>query len=127
MKKTKMSKKWAYLKSRYTIGRSKELEEENKQVKKLVADLSLDKQMLQDVLTKKVLKPGQLTKFAEHLEQAYQVSVCRRCSVLCMSRSSYYYKSIRFVFVSERLLKLGCDMAPKNICFTAQGRMVCEA
>jgi len=32
----------------------KQLEEENKQLKKLVADLSLDKQMLQDVITKKL-------------------------------------------------------------------------
>ena len=31
----------------------KQLEEENRQLKKLVADLSLDKQMLQDVLRKK--------------------------------------------------------------------------
>lgn len=32
----------------------KQLEEENRQLKKLVADLSLDKQMLQDVLSKKL-------------------------------------------------------------------------
>jgi putative transposase len=31
----------------------KQLEDENRQLKKLVADLSLDKQMLQDVLSKK--------------------------------------------------------------------------
>lgn len=31
----------------------KQLEEENKNLKQLVADLSLDKQMLQDVLSKK--------------------------------------------------------------------------
>ncbi len=31
----------------------KQLEEENRQLKKLVADLSLDKHMLQDVLSKK--------------------------------------------------------------------------
>ena len=31
----------------------KQLEEEDRQLKKLVADLSLDKQMLQDVLSKK--------------------------------------------------------------------------
>ncbi len=31
----------------------KQLEEENRQLKKLVADLSLDKQMLSDVLSKK--------------------------------------------------------------------------
>ena len=32
----------------------RQLEEENRQLKKLVADLSLDKQMLQDVLSKKL-------------------------------------------------------------------------
>ena len=36
------------------VRRLKQLEEENKQLKKLVADLSLDKQMLQDVLSKKL-------------------------------------------------------------------------
>lgn len=35
------------------VRRLKQLEEENRQLKKLVADLSLDKQMLQDVLSKK--------------------------------------------------------------------------
>jgi putative transposase len=35
------------------LRRLKQLEEENKQLKKLVADLSLDKRMLQDVLRKK--------------------------------------------------------------------------
>jgi len=35
------------------IRKLKMLEEENRQLKKLVADLSLDKQMLQDVLSKK--------------------------------------------------------------------------
>ena len=35
------------------LRRLKQLEEENRQLKKLVADLSLNKQMLQDVLTKK--------------------------------------------------------------------------
>ena len=35
------------------LGRLRQLEEENRQLKKLVADLSLDKQMLQDVLSKK--------------------------------------------------------------------------
>ena len=36
------------------LRKMKQLEEENRQLKKLVADLSLDKQMLQDVLTKKL-------------------------------------------------------------------------
>ncbi len=36
------------------VRRLKQLEEENKKLKRLVADLSLDKAMLQDVLSKKV-------------------------------------------------------------------------
>ena len=35
------------------LRRLKQLEKENQELKKLVADLSLDKQMLQDVLKKK--------------------------------------------------------------------------
>ena len=36
------------------VKRLKQLEEENRKLKQLVADLSLDKKMLQDVLSKKV-------------------------------------------------------------------------
>jgi putative transposase len=36
------------------IRRLKQLEEENQRLKRLVADLTLDKQMLQDVLSKKL-------------------------------------------------------------------------
>jgi len=36
------------------VRKLKQMEEENRQLKKLVADLSLDKQMLQDVLSKKL-------------------------------------------------------------------------
>ena len=35
------------------LRRLRQLEEENRQLKRMVADLSLDKQMLQDVLSKK--------------------------------------------------------------------------
>ena len=36
------------------LRRLRQLEEENSQLKKIVADLSLDKQMLQDILKKKL-------------------------------------------------------------------------
>ena len=36
------------------VRRLKQLEDENKQLKRLVADLTLDKQMLQDALSKKL-------------------------------------------------------------------------
>ena len=38
----------------YELRRLKQLEEENHRLKRMVADLSLDKQMLQDVLSKKL-------------------------------------------------------------------------
>jgi hypothetical protein len=44
----------------------RQLEEENYQLKKLVADLSLDKQMLQDVL-KKTLRPDADPRAADGL------------------------------------------------------------
>ncbi len=58
---------WASVKPRSTAGKKKygglgpvelrrlrQLEEENAQLKRIVADLTLDKQMLQDVLKKKL-------------------------------------------------------------------------
>jgi putative transposase len=39
------------------LRRLKQLEEENRKLKKLVADLSLDKLMLQDVISKKLCRP----------------------------------------------------------------------
>ena len=39
------------------LRRLRQLDEENRQLKKLVADLSLDKQMLQDVIRKKFWSP----------------------------------------------------------------------
>lgn len=38
----------------HEVRRLKQLEEENRKLKQIVADLSLDKQMLQDVLSKKL-------------------------------------------------------------------------
>jgi putative transposase len=54
-----------------------QLEEENRQLKKLVADLSLDKQMLQDVLRKKTLRPAQVKWLASELQKYYRVSIRR--------------------------------------------------
>ena len=58
-----------------------QLEEENAQLKKLVADLSLDKQMLQDVI-KKVVKPPYKKEMANWMVVNYKVSVHRACRCL---------------------------------------------
>ena len=55
------------------LRRLKQLENGSQYLKQLVADLSLDKQMLQDVL-KKVLKPVQRRHAAQHLIDAYRIS-----------------------------------------------------
>ena len=41
------------------LRRLRQLDDENRRLKRLVADLTLDKQMLQDALSKKVLRPAE--------------------------------------------------------------------
>ncbi|WP_460675343.1 IS3 family transposase, partial [Larkinella ripae] len=77
------------------LRRLRQLEEENRQLKQLVADLSLDKQMLQDVLKKKPLKPIQKRELAHSLINDYQVATQRACGVVLLQRSVWYYKAHR--------------------------------
>ena len=49
--------------------RLKQLEEENRKLKQLVADLNLDKLGLQDVLSKKTLRPGRRRELVRDLEE----------------------------------------------------------
>lgn len=74
------------------LRRLRQLEEENRKLKKLVADLSLDKAMLQDVLLKKALKPTQRKTLVGHLVDRYRVGVRRACEVVKESRSAWYYQ-----------------------------------
>ena len=75
------------------LRRLKQLEEENQHLKQLVADLSLDKQMLQDVL-KKVLKPVQRGRAAQHLLDAYRISARRACRLIGLQRASWSYNEV---------------------------------
>jgi hypothetical protein len=47
------------------VRRWKQLEDENAKLKKLVADLSLDKEMPQDVIRRKTVKPGRKRKLVD--------------------------------------------------------------
>jgi len=50
------------------IRRLKRWKKQNRKLKQLVADLSLDKLMLQDVLSKKTLRPGRRRELVRHPE-----------------------------------------------------------
>ena len=54
--------------------RLRQLEEENAKLKKLVADLSLDKLMLQDVRTVKILRPAEKRQAVRYLQERFQAS-----------------------------------------------------
>ncbi|MEL6394356.1 MAG: IS3 family transposase, partial [Planctomycetota bacterium] len=74
--------------------RFKELERENAQLKKLVAELSLDKRMLQDVAFGKLLSPRKTRDAVHALRARYRVSERRACRVLRQPRSTQRYAPI---------------------------------
>ena len=71
----------------------RQLEEENLRLKKLVADLSLDKAMLQDVLAKE-LTLARLREWVRDLQARYGASERQVCFALQISRSSFRYRSV---------------------------------
>ncbi|WP_438272940.1 IS3 family transposase [Zobellia uliginosa] len=75
------------------LRRLKNLEEENSQLKKLVADLSLDKQILQDVLKKKVLRPSRKRGMVDNIRMEYNISIQRCCKLILLHKSVFYYKA----------------------------------
>ena len=74
--------------------RCRELECEVDRLKRLVAEVLLDKQMLQDI-AKKVESPDQQRAAANYLSEQYGVSQRRICRVLGRSRSVLRYRLSR--------------------------------
>ncbi|MET4607053.1 hypothetical protein ABIB90_006557 [Bradyrhizobium sp. JR4.1] len=72
--------------------RLKQLEDEEGKLKKLVADLSLDQEMLQDVTRR---KRGRKRKLVDEVCGAWLVSIRRACEALEFDGSTYHYKSRR--------------------------------
>ncbi|WP_425277096.1 IS3 family transposase [Fulvimarina pelagi] len=77
------------------VKKLRQLEEENTKLKRLVADLSLDKAMLQDVLSKKPLKPARRRQLVNEVRESWKVSARRTCFALKVGRSLYAYKARR--------------------------------
>ncbi|WP_156375492.1 IS3 family transposase [Methylobacterium sp. Leaf125] len=74
------------------IRRLKQLEDENGKLKRLVADLTLDRSMLQDVLKRKLVRPAVRREVAGHLQVAYDISERRACQATGFGRSSQRYR-----------------------------------
>lgn len=71
--------------------RLRQLEEENAKLRRMVADLSLNKAMQQDVPSK-ALKPAAPRDLVEKLIRVWEVSVRRASSVLRVDRPLIQYK-----------------------------------
>ncbi|HLT33802.1 MAG TPA: IS3 family transposase, partial [Aquaticitalea sp.] len=71
------------------LKRIKELEEENRRLKQMYANLALDHQMAREIIEKKPLKPCRKRAIANELAH---YGICRACRVLNMSKSVYYYR-----------------------------------
>jgi putative transposase len=72
--------------------RRRELEAEVQRLKLLVAELMLDKQMLQDIAKRKVVTPDQQRAAADYLAEPYGASQRRACRVMGRARSSLRYR-----------------------------------
>jgi putative transposase len=73
----------------------KQLEEENRRLKQMVADLSLDKHMLQGRALKKTLRPDHKRTLVLELIERYRVSERRACLAIRICRTSFRYHSTR--------------------------------
>lgn len=84
------------------LRRLKQLEDENWCLKGLVADLTLDKHILQEVL-KKVLRPVRRRELVNQVVEGYEISRQRACRLILLRRSSFYYRSRRREHVALKM------------------------
>ncbi|MGA9708416.1 MAG: IS3 family transposase [Candidatus Sulfotelmatobacter sp.] len=75
--------------------RMKELEKENGKLKRLVAELALDKQILKDIAGGKLLSPERRRCAVEHAREEYAVSERRACQVVKQWRGTQRYLPLR--------------------------------
>lgn len=73
------------------VKRLKELEEENRKLKQMYADLALDNQILRDVI-EKTIEPEVKKEIVAEIIVEYEVSISRACRLMEIHRSYYYYR-----------------------------------
>ncbi|MBM3413299.1 MAG: IS3 family transposase [Bacteroidetes bacterium] len=71
--------------------RFKELERENARLKRLVADLSLEKQILKDVAGGKLVAPDRRRQAVEAIQRKYRVSERHACRIVSQPRGTQRY------------------------------------
>ncbi|RNM04653.1 IS3 family transposase [Dickeya undicola] len=73
------------------IKRMKELEEENRRLKQMYASLSLDHEILKDVVAKKLLTVPEKRELVRYVMTEHQASERRGCRIIGISRSLLHY------------------------------------
>ncbi|WP_183759230.1 IS3 family transposase [Rhizobium sp. BK181] len=89
----------------------KQLEDENARLKKIVADLTLDREMLQDVIRRKPLRPARKREMVKGMCQDWAISIRRACGALDFDRSTHHY-------TSRRADQAGLERRIREICET---------
>ncbi|MCS2164480.1 IS3 family transposase [Scandinavium manionii] len=74
------------------IKKMKGLEDENRRLKQMFADLSLENRALKDVIEKKPLKPAIKRELVSYVKEMFSMSVRQACRRLSLSRTVYFYQ-----------------------------------
>ncbi|MEQ1966088.1 IS3 family transposase [Xenorhabdus nematophila] len=73
--------------------RLKELEEENRRLKKMYTEERLKAEIIQEAMNKKVVKPAQRRQMAKNAVEQKSISIRRACRIFRVSESRYHYKA----------------------------------
>ncbi|HHA1475622.1 IS3 family transposase [Enterobacter cloacae] len=74
------------------IKKMKDLEDENRRLKQMFADLSLECRALKDVIEKKPLKPAIKRELVSYLTAQFAMSLRQACRILSLSRTVFCYQ-----------------------------------
>ncbi|WP_373332800.1 IS3 family transposase [Vibrio porteresiae] len=74
------------------VKRLKELEDENRRLKSMFAELSLEHRILKDIIEKKPVKPAIRREFVDYARRVHKVSLRLACRAVGISDSVYRYQ-----------------------------------
>nr|WP_275691292.1 IS3 family transposase [Klebsiella pneumoniae] len=74
------------------IKKMKDLEDENRRLKQMFADLSLECRALKDIIEKKPLKPAIKRELVSYLTAQFAMSLRQTCRILSLSRTVFRYQ-----------------------------------